>query len=224
MSGCSDPVLATGSDPAGEVALARNERRTPKQERAQATVDAVVEASARILVEEGFARLSTNRLAERAGVSVGTLYQYFPNKESVVEALVHRIAEERIGVFASTLGDLSQTDLEIEEGVRRLLDAILAAMRVRPALARRLLLEAPRGGRLDLEEAWRRRCTELVRAAMYRRRDRVRAGDVDLMAHIVVTGAFAVLTDAAAYRPELLDGDALRDELARLAARYLEPR
>jgi AcrR family transcriptional regulator len=198
-------------------------RRTPKQERARATVDAVIEASARILVEDGFERLNTNRVAEVAGVSVGTLYQYFPNKEAIVGALVERIAEERIAAFGDTLMTLADSDLPLREGVRVLLDGTIAAMRVRPELSQRLIREAPRGGRLDLERAWVARCVDLARSVLYRRRERVRDGDVELMAYVGVTSVFAVLQDAAAYRPELLQGDVLLDELTRLAARYLGP-
>ncbi|MEZ4240291.1 MAG: TetR/AcrR family transcriptional regulator [Myxococcota bacterium] len=183
----------------------------------------MIEAAARILIDDGYDRLTTNRAAERAGVSIGTLYQYFGNKEAIVEALVQRIADERISAFGDTLRALAEQDLPLHEAVEVLLDGTLAAMRVRPELSRRLLLEAPRGGRLDLEHAWVARCIELVRAVMYRRRDRFREGDVELMASVAVTGAFAVLQDAAAHRPELLEGDVLRDELTLLASRYLSP-
>ena len=77
----------------------RNPRRTPRQGRAQATVDAVVEATARILVEDGYGPLSTNRIAKRAGVGIGTLYQYFPDKEAIVEALIDRLVAEQIEAF-----------------------------------------------------------------------------------------------------------------------------
>jgi AcrR family transcriptional regulator len=205
--------------------MARNQRRTPIQNRSQDTVDALIEASARILREDGWARLSTNRVARVAGVSVGTLYQYYANKEELVAALVHRIAEERIEAFGAHLMTLATTsDAPLEEGLRALLRATVEAMRVRADLARRLLLEAPRGGRLDLERVWILRVTEFVRTAMYRRRDSVRGGNPELMAHVVVTACFSVLQDAQAHRPEWVHGDELVDELAALAARYLEPR
>ena len=197
-------------------------RRTPRQERALATVDAVVEAAALLIVEDGYARLTTNRVAERAGVSVGTLYQYFRSKEAVVEALVQRIADERIEMFGRTLVALVDQDPPLEDGIRVLLDATLSAMRVRPQLAQRLLLEAPRAGRTDLEHEWRRRVIAQVRAVMHGRRERIRDGaDVEMMAWVAVTASFAVLQDAVAYRPELLEGDVLRDELTVLAHRYL---
>ena len=204
--------------------MGRNGRRTPKQERSQATVDAIVEGAARILVEDGWARLSTNRVAERAGVSVGTLYQYFSDKEAIVEALVQRIAEERIAAFGARVMGVAGTEgLELEEALGLLIEGTLDAMRVRADLSRRLLLEAPRGGRLDLEQEWRRRCTDIVRAAMYRRSENIRQGNLDLMAHVLVTSCFALLLDAQAFRPELLDGPILRAELRHLVAGYLAP-
>lgn len=65
-------------------------RKTPTQERSRNTVEVIVEAAARILSREGADALSTNRIAEVAGVSVGSLYQYFPNREAIVAELVGR--------------------------------------------------------------------------------------------------------------------------------------
>ena len=68
-------------------------RKRPTQRRARATVDAILLAAAHILKTEGGEHASTNRIAELAGVSIGSLYQYFPNKESVIAALRERHAE-----------------------------------------------------------------------------------------------------------------------------------
>src|SRR5215467_15787715 len=65
-------------------------RRTPRQERAQDTVQVIFEATARILRKEGREALNTNYIAECAGISVGTLYQYFPDKESILVAIARR--------------------------------------------------------------------------------------------------------------------------------------
>lgn len=103
-------------------------RKKPRQARARVTCAAIVEAAARILSEEGAARLTTNRIAERAGVSVGSLYQYFPNRHA-----------ERPGL-ANALSALAASALPREE-LRRL--AALrttalteAATRRRPTLLR----------------------------------------------------------------------------------------
>ncbi|MBB5049932.1 AcrR family transcriptional regulator [Rhodopseudomonas rhenobacensis] len=65
-------------------------RKSPIQGRAKQTVATILEATARILTEEGSERLTTNHLARRAGFSIGTIYQYFPNREAIVLALVER--------------------------------------------------------------------------------------------------------------------------------------
>ena len=64
-------------------------RKTPIQARSAVTVEAIAEATIQVLLTAGLDRLTTNRVAERAGVSVGTLYQYYPNKQALLYALLH---------------------------------------------------------------------------------------------------------------------------------------
>src|ERR1700754_1697087 len=63
-------------------------RKTPVQARSTATVEAISEATIQVLLQQGATRLTTTRVAERAGVSVGTLYQYYPNKQSLLFAVL----------------------------------------------------------------------------------------------------------------------------------------
>ncbi|MGI4755931.1 MAG: TetR/AcrR family transcriptional regulator, partial [Janthinobacterium lividum] len=63
-------------------------RKTPVQERSTATVEAIMQAAVQVLLAEGKVRLTTTRVAARAGVSVGTLYQYFPNKSSLLQTVL----------------------------------------------------------------------------------------------------------------------------------------
>ncbi|HEY8965511.1 MAG TPA: TetR/AcrR family transcriptional regulator [Candidatus Methylacidiphilales bacterium] len=65
-------------------------RKQPRQERSQVTVDAIFEAAIQVLLAEGLERLTTIRVAERAGVSIGTLYQYYPNKQALLFAVLER--------------------------------------------------------------------------------------------------------------------------------------
>src|SRR5690348_17236365 len=75
-------------------ASALNARKAPQQARSAATIEAIFEATIQVLLDEGAARLTTTRVAERAGVSVGTMYQYFPHKQSLLHAVLARHLEE----------------------------------------------------------------------------------------------------------------------------------
>ena len=81
-------------------------RKSPRQSRAQESVDCVLEAAARILEAEGEAGFTTNAVAQRAGVSIGTLYRYFPDKRAVLVALAERETEtHRRAVIATAAGE-----------------------------------------------------------------------------------------------------------------------
>lgn len=89
--------------------------RTPRQERAIQTVDAVVSAAARLLVEQGYAAISTNSIAERAGVSIGSIYQYFHDKNDVFRAMVRRHRQEVMPVITETIERMRAPRADIVE-------------------------------------------------------------------------------------------------------------
>lgn len=86
----SSPKRRTFASPASSKRPALSPRKSPSQERAKETVEALQEAALQVLQKEGFTKLTTTRVAARAGVSVGTLYQYFPNKAALGRALILR--------------------------------------------------------------------------------------------------------------------------------------
>jgi AcrR family transcriptional regulator len=111
-------------------------RKTPRQLRSVATFDVILEAAARILEAEGQAGLTTNRVAERAGVSVGSLYQYFPSKEAILAELVRRM---RAGMAeALRTAALAVRGRPLAEAAEMLLRASIAHHAERPALVREL--------------------------------------------------------------------------------------
>lgn len=80
-------------------------RKLPMQARAQATRKAIVEAAAQVISAGGLDAFNTNAVAERAGVSIGSLYQYFPNKDAIMAALICRTQEQRIAALGKTLNE-----------------------------------------------------------------------------------------------------------------------
>ena len=89
-----------------------NPRKAPLQARAKMTHDSIVEAAAQILGGRGLAGFNTNAVAARAGVSIGSLYQYFPNKDALMVALIHRQQTQQLDTLRSAVGAVIDTDLE----------------------------------------------------------------------------------------------------------------
>jgi AcrR family transcriptional regulator len=116
-------------------------RKTPVQARSAVTVEAICEATIQVLLEVGPDRLTTTRVAERAGVSVGTLYQYFPNKHSLLFSLV----EQHLSHVADAVEQACQRNrgqpvaTMIESVVQAFVDAKMQRSDISTASTRRLL-------------------------------------------------------------------------------------
>ena len=197
-------------------------RKEASQERSRATVDALVEATARILVKEGYDRASTNRIASAAGVSIGSLYQYFPSKEAVVAALIERHTEELFQVVLNAMLKVSERPIEI--GARELIAAAIDAHRVDPKLHRVLAEEVPRIGRLENIDAVEKRGRTLIRGYLEAHRSEIDVTDLDLAAFILATVVEALTHSAVLRRPDVLADDRAGefvDEVTQLVIRYL---
>lgn len=196
-------------------------RKEASQERSRATVDALVEATARILVREGFDKASTNRIAEVAGVSVGSLYQYFPSKEALVVAVIERHREE---IMQAVRGELAKAAKQpIERGVRTLIAVAVKSHRIDPELHRVLAEQIPRVGKLERVEAFNRENYTMFRAYLERHRDELHVDDLELAAFVCVTSIEAVTHNAVLHHKIVSDEatEALLDEAARLVVGYL---
>jgi AcrR family transcriptional regulator len=114
-------------------------RKKPGQSRSTGTVATILEAAARILETNGFAGYTTNAIAERAGVSIGSLYQYFPGKDAITVALLERET-------AMLLADAAEAEREndVEAGLRGVIRAAVGHQMRRPTLARLLDIEEAR--------------------------------------------------------------------------------
>jgi AcrR family transcriptional regulator len=117
-------------------------RKRPVQARSRATVRALIEATAQVLVTRGYERSTTDAVAERAGVSIGTLYQYFPNKESLVAALIREHVADILTTVRTALA--SHAEASPEAGLQALIHAGIEAHRIDPALHRVLSEQVPR--------------------------------------------------------------------------------
>jgi AcrR family transcriptional regulator len=192
---------------------ANRPRRQAKQERSRETVEALLEAAARVLQERGYAGATTNRIAEVAGASVGTLYEYFANKEAIYDALIEQEIEALVAAIASEEFD---PNAPIQETLSRLIKLAMAAMRHGPDFMRSLEQVPGAIFRRRLAEA-RQSVLGFVRQILEAHRQELRVDDLDLAAFVVVSAAEGVGANAS----DDLFGDRLAEEVATLSTRYL---
>ena len=201
-----------------------NPRKTASQERSRLTVDALLEATARILMKEGYDRASTNRIADVAGVSIGSLYQYFPSKEALVAAVIDRHMQEMMQVVRDALVKVAMRP--IGEAARELVRVMIDAHRVNPKLHRVLVEQVPRVGRLDNIQAIDREAYVLVRGYLEAHRRELGIPDTDMAAFVCVTTVEALTHAAVVHRSDVLSEEratAFVDEVTALILRYLKP-
>lgn len=199
-----------------------NPRKSASQERSRATVDALLEATARLLVKEGYDRASTNRIAEVAGVSIGSLYQYFPNKEALVAAVIDRHTQDIAAVTRNALVKAAARPIEV--AAREFVSVAIDGHRVNPKLHGVLAEQIPRVGRVENIEAIGREAYTLVRGYLEAHRDEIDVTDLDLAAFVLVTVVEALTHAAVLRRPDILSDEKAErfvDDVTRLLVRYL---
>jgi AcrR family transcriptional regulator len=198
-------------------ALARKE---PTQERARVTVEALLDATAKVLVVEGYEGLTTNKVAAKAGVSVGSLYQYFDNKEQLVRSVGERHHEQLIAVL-SKVGAAVAEDTPLPEMIETIIGAMLEAHAVDPKLHRVLSEQIPHTIIMrHVEEDG----AAFVRAMFDAHKHKIRKDlDVDVGVFVLVHAVEGITHAAVIEHPEMLRERSLRREIAKLVTRYLAP-
>lgn len=196
-----------------------NPRKLPEQDRSRATVEAIVDAAARVLVKHGYDAFTTNRVAEKAGVSVGSLYQYFPNKDALLSELMRRHVEE-IERGVEGMAELART-APLAEVIRVGIEQNAQAHFIDPALHRVLSEQVPRLGQLDWMTGFTARMDARVREMLEARRAEIVVQDIDLAVYIITRTVEAVVHNAVCERPKDLASGALAEEVTRMLVGFL---
>lgn len=191
-------------------------RKSPRQKRAAVTFDAIVEAAAHILRDEGTTALTTNAVAERAGVSIGSLYQYFPNKQAIVRALIAREFKLAEAIRPAAI----DSNAPAAEVVRSIVDWHFDFRARDPGLALKLAALA----RESLPEEERERINTLRRERVARTVGRLVDPATRAHAAFLVDVCINAIADETMKRyPAKLESSALRAEVAALLLGYLRP-
>jgi AcrR family transcriptional regulator len=209
--------------PSGTDDLRLAPRKAAKQARARMTVDAIVEAAAQVFESLGYATATTNRIAARAGVSIGSLYQYFPNKDAILVALARRHLEEGMTMLApqlQRLGEGESWDVVLPDVV----DAMVAMHAVAPMLHRCLFEETrlPKGLRVELE-ALEDALVDVTAEALAA--DPALAPSDARLAASIVVNAIEGLTHRLVLRPLAgVDSERVSKEITTLVRAYVQAR
>ena len=201
-------------------ARARNTaRKSPQQSRSRVTVEAILDGAIQVLEREGSLALTTTRIAQAAGVSVGTLYQYFPHRKSILDALQEREFQRTLAVMQEVMLDspAGSTD-ELARAVIRGLFTLYAAA---PELHRVLVIEGLVGAAPEQVKAFDLRMVNMVRSVLSGARLTCRRRNVDAAAFVAYQSVRASMLAHLLEAPSGLDEAALTEELADLLHRYL---
>jgi AcrR family transcriptional regulator len=191
-------------------------RKMPTQTRARATYEVILDATARVLVEDGFDRASTNRVADRAGVSIGSLYQYFPNKEVMEAALMRRQFARKLHLLEF---DEERAAADVKSLIREVITGFVNATFDEPEIHKVFIEQVPRGpGSPQME--FEGQCMALLVPLMELHRNELRPIPIERMAYFVfhsVQGVMhAHMTDKRGH-----DNATLIDETCLLLEGYM---
>ncbi len=196
-------------------------RAAPKTERGRRFVDKVIEVTHRILAEDGYGALSTNRIAKLAGTSVGTLYHYFPSKEAIVAELASRL--ETRGLELARMRFMEVASWPLLEMARAFVTILMSDEIGIVSTRRTLLHHVPQRWFEEVGLAADREVRESVQALMALRQAEIRQGPTDVMAFIGYHAIEGVVEAAVRYEPKLMDDPQLWEELTWLLFRYVRP-
>jgi AcrR family transcriptional regulator len=192
-------------------------RKRPKQSRSLATVEAILTATTHILTEDGYDQLTTNRVAERAGVSIGSLYQYFPNKDALIFALAEYHANEMTKLAQHHLAE--SRDRSVLDVLRQIVKAAIAAHAVNPKLHRVLHEQIPNSEVIrHLDQA---KMEHQLRSFLEHHADQLQPKNLELTVFMVERTIRALIHGAMLDAPELLKTGELEQELMAMLSAYL---
>jgi AcrR family transcriptional regulator len=192
-------------------------RKEPQQARSRATIAAILQAAAHILGERGWEGLTTNAVADLAGVSIGSLYQYFPHKLALAEAVRRRHFDDVLAVLRAA----ADRQLPRARRIAALVDGMISVHSRYPTAHRVLLEETPRSREAGvLHDRFAAKLHQRYEAIVRLNAGRASAAHPRVVARVLAAAVAGVVHDAASHGA--LQSEPLRLELLRLVDSYLQ--
>ncbi|MCZ8382502.1 TetR/AcrR family transcriptional regulator [Mycobacterium sp. CPCC 205372] len=196
-------------------------RRMPRQDRSRAMVDRILDAGQEMLIAHGYDGASTNRIAAAAGISPGSLYQYFPNKDAIAAAVIDRYSDQLSARVAARVSE--RLDQPAPHYVRESIAALLDALDVHPDFLRAVMEQTPRLGSGSKLLAFEQRIGELTVAYLTINKGVVRPDATFETAAWMLVRMVEHLCVRYILDQPAIDRDTFIDEITVMALNYLRP-
>ena len=180
-----------------------SQRRRPVQRRSREMVDRILEAAARVLGRQGYAAMSTNRVAAEADVSIGSLYRYFNDKAEIVEHLRARVNQEVLAELTEAI--FASLDDDARHGVERVLVTLVDALERHRGILVALIDEVPLGSQANTLPEIERQLTEFTRLFVHRHAPGMPRDELDARLYLAMGMTLNACLRIALERPEGLD-------------------
>jgi len=186
-------------------------KKRPSQQRSRRTFEAIVEAGTGLLMDRGYAATTTNHIAERAGVNIASLYEYFPGKDAIVAQVADRLVERVLGRIARGLA--SVFDDGEDQAVRRWIELIYETVNRERALVVVFIYQVPYTNQIPSVQAVGERLLDFSREVRERAGGFIApsfsAATLHLLVNVVTSTIMQLVTDP----PKDVEKDELLDEL-----------
>lgn len=193
-------------------------KKTPTQPRARRTVERIIAATAALIEEQGLDALTTNRVAERANVNIASLYQYFPNKQALLSALLQQYWQDLARVLNDLLDHLG--DVSVDESTRLWAQLGIQHFRNQGGVLVELLRHPSQLAALPEGREFEHRLMEAMRRFLTRQRDRLQVPDLDRAIYVAFQACTAILSRHLLEPMPYYRDEEIVEELARLMRGY----
>lgn len=190
--------------------------KAPTQERSRQTVATILDACSRLLISEGFYSITTDKIAKEAGVSIGSLYQFFGNKESVVQAVVKNIVEEDKRIISEKMRAISP--LPPEQRVRAMIELAVDTIRRNSELRAKLTTIQYYVAEASYMSESIRFFQEVVRYNL----PQIPGRDMEKVSYLVVNAFIGLVNTMSIDRPEAIHDAGIVQEITQMFFKYLD--
>lgn len=195
--------------------------KTPKQKRSKVTVDSILEASKIVIKKSGLERFNTNYIAEVAGVSIGSLYQYFKNKESILEVLLHKELEKNREVLDKLIDP--NDDMTIEYVVQKIVFYFVDNWEEKGILGKILFQFVPDIVDYSLFKSIDKQLIPLLKEKIEMSNQNINQENIDYALLLIIQNVRSTIYLTYTHYNEL-DKDIIKSELSKMISSYLKDR